>query len=153
VNLTGVVAGSLAAFQIMKNQRSGQILNISSMSGLSLIPGSSAYSASKAGVLRFSRELALEAAYHGVGVSVACPGNIGTPLLQHQHISSFTPLVSPDCAASKILRSLERRKQIIIFPGYARIIWWLDRLSPHLLDPFRREMIKRARARQLSRLT
>jgi NAD(P)-dependent dehydrogenase (short-subunit alcohol dehydrogenase family) len=48
VNLMGVIAGSLAALKIMKQEGSGQILNIASLSGIALIPMQVPYSTSKA---------------------------------------------------------------------------------------------------------
>ena len=92
VNLMGVIAGSLAALKIMAEQGSGRILNIGSLSGLALTPMLGPYTASKAGVVFFSRGLAEEAKAWGVQVSVACPGNIKTSILP----SHVTPLMPPN---------------------------------------------------------
>lgn len=146
VNLVGVIAGSLAALRIMAEQKSGQILNIGSLSGLALVPMQGPYSTSKAGVVFFSRELAEEAKTWGVQVAVACPGNIQTGI-QLSHISRLTPPVQADYASRRILNALGRGKQIIVFPMYANFWWWLDRLSPALLGPLRQIMVKRARVR------
>jgi NAD(P)-dependent dehydrogenase (short-subunit alcohol dehydrogenase family) len=146
VNLMGVIAGSLAAYKIMAEQGSGQILNIGSISGLALVPMQGPYSPSKAGVVFFSRELAEEAKMWGVQVAVACPGNIQTSLLP-AHTSWLTPAVGPDYAARRILDALGKRKLIIVFPMYAKLLWWLDRLSPALLSPLRKMIIERVRAR------
>jgi NAD(P)-dependent dehydrogenase (short-subunit alcohol dehydrogenase family) len=146
VNLMGTIAGSLAAFRIMSEQGSGQILNMGSINGLALTPMLGPYSASKAGVVFFSRGLAEEARACGVHVAVACPGNIQTALLP-SHVSSMTPPMDPDYAAARILKALARGKHIIVFPTYAHLWWWLDRLSPELLGPLRQVIVKRARAR------
>lgn len=146
MNLMGVIAGSLAAFRIMVEQKSGQILNIGSLTGLALVPMQGPYAVSKAGVVFFSRELAEEAKMWGVHVAVACPGNIQTALLS-SHVSWLTPTVQPDYAARRILKALSRGKHIMVFPMYANLLWRLDRLSPALLGPLRQVVVRRARAR------
>jgi short-subunit dehydrogenase len=147
VNLMGVIAGSLAALKIMVEQRSGQILNMGSISGLALTPMQGPYSTSKAGVVFFSRGLAEEAKPLGVRVAVACPGIIQTAILP-SHVTSLMPPMDTDYAAKRILRAIERGKRIIVFPLKANLWWWLDRLSPELLGPLRQLVVKRARARQ-----
>jgi NAD(P)-dependent dehydrogenase (short-subunit alcohol dehydrogenase family) len=147
VNLMGVIVGSLGALKIMAEQGSGRILNISSLNGLALTPMLGPYSASKAGVAFFSRGLAEEAKALGVQVSVACTGNIQTSILP-SHVTSLMPPMDPDYAARRILKALGRGKRIIVFPMYAHIWWWLERLSPDLLGPLRQVVVKRARARE-----
>ncbi|MGB7170893.1 MAG: SDR family NAD(P)-dependent oxidoreductase [Acidobacteriaceae bacterium] len=147
VNLTGLIAGSLEALRIMAEQGSGQILNITSVSGLALSPMLGAYSASKAGAVMFSRGLAEEARAYGVHVALACPGNMRTALAP-AHVTWLMPAMEPNYAAKRILRSLRRGKRIIVFPFYANVWWWTERLSPGLLGPFRQVVVKRARARQ-----
>lgn len=146
INLLGVIAGSLAAYKIMAAQRSGMILNIGSLTGLALTPMLLPYSCSKAAVVTFSRGLAEEAAPFGVHVAVGCPGNVQTTVLP-THTASFMPIMQPDYAARRILKLLVRGRRIIVFPVYARIWWWCDRLNPQLLAPFRQIIVKRARAR------
>lgn len=146
VNLMGVIAGSLAALKIMKEQRSGYILNMGSTNGLALTPMLGPYSASKAGVVFFSRGLAEEAKEWGVQVSVGCPGNIRTAILP-SHVTSLMPPMDPDYAALRMLKALSKKQRIIVFPMYARLWWWLERLSTELLAPARQEIVRRARAR------
>ena len=78
VNLTGTWLMSQAAVPIMRSQRYGRIVNISSMAGLSAAPRSAAYSASKAGVIGLTRSLAMDVAAWGVTVNAICPGLVGT---------------------------------------------------------------------------
>jgi NAD(P)-dependent dehydrogenase (short-subunit alcohol dehydrogenase family) len=151
VNLMGVISGSLAALRIMIEQGSGQILNMGSTNGLALTPMLGPYSASKAGVVFFSRGLAEEAKAFGVHVAVACPGNIQTAILP-SHVTSLMPPMDPDYAARRILKALNRGTRIIVFPTYAKLWWWLERLSPELLGPLRQVIVKRARLRRASRI-
>jgi len=138
VNLLGVIAGSLAALRIMKEQGSGTILNMGSINGLALTP--------MLGVVFFTRGLAVEAKAWGVQVSVGCPGNIRTSLLP-AHVSGLMSPIDPDYAACRMLTALQRGRRVIVFPFYARLWWWLERAHTELLGPFRQVIVKRARAR------
>lgn len=78
VNLTGTFLMSQAAVELMRPQRSGRIIMISSMAALDAAGKSTAYSASKAGVLGFVRSLAMDVAGWGITVNAICPGLVGT---------------------------------------------------------------------------
>ena len=80
VNLTGYLLCSRAFFEPMKKARHGSIVNIASISGLFPQSGSGAYSASKAGVLQMSRQMAVEWGPYGVRSNAICPGMIRTAL-------------------------------------------------------------------------
>lgn len=148
VNLRGTINGSIAAYALMARQGAGYIVNLGSMSTFLRPPLFGPYVTSKAGILGFSLALAVEAEAHGVHVSVICPGNVRTPLLGSWDNSPFTPAISPEEAARRILRGVARKRRIVVFPFYAKVVWWLDRLSPNLLNPLRRLIIRRARRRR-----
>jgi 3-oxoacyl-[acyl-carrier protein] reductase len=79
VNLTSTFLCCRAAIGVMKSQKSGAIVNISSDIGFSGDPSRSAYAAAKAGIVGFSKTLALELAPFGVRANVVAPGRIATP--------------------------------------------------------------------------
>jgi 3-oxoacyl-[acyl-carrier protein] reductase/2-hydroxycyclohexanecarboxyl-CoA dehydrogenase len=78
VNLTSTFLCCRAVTGLMKNQKSGAIVNISSDIGFSGDANRSAYAAAKAGIVGFSKTLALELAPFGVRVNVVAPGRIAT---------------------------------------------------------------------------
>ena len=79
---TGVDSGFIgvqAALRIMIPQRSGSIINISSVSSLRAGIASGAYGAAKAALNQFSQCAAMEAAPHNVRINVVAPGAVDTP--------------------------------------------------------------------------
>lgn len=80
VNLKGVFNCSKAVIRQMMKQRYGRIVNISSVSGQAGQVGQTNYSASKAGVIGFTKALAREVASRQVTVNAVAPGFIPTAL-------------------------------------------------------------------------
>ena len=80
VNLRGVLLACRAVLPAMIGQRAGTIINIASIAARRAIPGAAAYSATKAGVVAFSRVLAEELRGAGVRVGVLLPGAVDTPI-------------------------------------------------------------------------
>ena len=78
-NLTSTFLCCRAVVGMLKNQKSGAIVNISSDIAFSGSENRSAYAAAKAGVLGLTKTLALELATFGVRVNAVAPGRIATP--------------------------------------------------------------------------
>ncbi|PQO29242.1 3-oxoacyl-[acyl-carrier-protein] reductase [Blastopirellula marina] len=75
-NLRGMFLFSRAASKYMMRARYGRIINISSVSGIMGNPGQTNYSASKAGMIGFTRSLSRELAGRKVTINAICPGFI-----------------------------------------------------------------------------
>ena len=82
VNLDGVFLGTRAALPLLGDGGGGSIINMSSAAGKMAAPMMAAYSASKGGVIMFTRAMALECAQLGlkIRVNAICPGGVATPL-------------------------------------------------------------------------
>jgi 2-hydroxycyclohexanecarboxyl-CoA dehydrogenase len=82
INLKGVLHTCKAVVPQMAEQRVGRIVNISSDAGRVGSTGEAVYSATKAGIIGFTKTLAREVAKHGITVNTVCPGPTDTPLLE-----------------------------------------------------------------------
>ena len=80
VNLKGVFNTTKLITPLMMKQRTGKIINISSVVGLVGNAGQCNYAASKAGVIGFSKSIARELAPRGVNINVVAPGYIDTDM-------------------------------------------------------------------------
>jgi NAD(P)-dependent dehydrogenase (short-subunit alcohol dehydrogenase family) len=84
-NLKGPWLCCRAVGPIMKKQKWGRVINVSSMLGEISMPGRSPYASSKGGLTLLTKTLALEWAKDGINVNALCPGpfatEINTPLL------------------------------------------------------------------------
>lgn len=143
LNLMAVIHGSMAAYRVMSRQGHGHIVNTASAAGLLPSPVLAAYSATKFGVVGFSRGLRAEAADLGVKVSVLCPGFVESNIFEAainagataREVKAQVPFrfISAEDAAQRILAGVARNDAIVIFPGYVHVLRWLDRLAPGLL--------------------
>lgn len=152
VNLRGVVNGVMAAYPRMVERGRGHIVNTASMAGLSGTPMVAAYSMTKHGVVGLSTSLRPEAALHGVRVSVLCPGSIDTPILDSSPPSDLPPQppetltgrqfmavikqkpVPASSIAGPALRGVARNQAVIIVPASGKVLWYLQRLSPGVVE-------------------
>ena len=94
VNLRGVMLGSQRAARHMAKHGGGAIVNVASIAGLLAGYGVLTYRAAKAGVVHFSKSIAIDLAEYGIRVNCICPGHIRTGL------TAFSaPGMAPETAA------------------------------------------------------
>ncbi len=97
-NLTSIYRLSKACVRAMMKARKGRIINIASVVGFTGNPGQTNYSATKAGMLGFTKSLAREIGSRNVTVNCVAPGFIDTdmtrelPAAQHQALINQIPL-------------------------------------------------------------
>jgi len=158
INLLGSAYGTLSAYRHMVRQRGGHIVNVASMLALMPNPLSAAYVAAKHGLGGLTRSVMAEADAYGIHLTLVCPGYIATNLFRagtyagsvkaDQVLESIPfKLIDVDTAVARTLEAVLARKPIAVFPPYARVLWWLERLSPNLMTGLLRLMMHRHRKR------
>lgn len=83
VNIKGVLNGIAAVLPYMKEQKSGQIINTSSVAGHKIFNGSAVYSATKFAVRALTEGLRMEVKPYNIRTTIVCPGAVKTELLEH----------------------------------------------------------------------
>ncbi|MFP4643241.1 MAG: SDR family NAD(P)-dependent oxidoreductase [Spirochaetales bacterium] len=118
INLLGAMATVDAATAVFRRQGFGHIVGVSSVAGFRGLPGSAAYSASKAGLSTYLEGARAELYRHNVDVTVLHPGFIATPINEALPRRPF--VISTEKAATKIRALIERRVKSSTIP---RIPW------------------------------
>ena len=94
VNMTAAMSLCRVAMRGMMKAKTGRIISISSVVGVTGNPGQTNYAASKAGIIGFSKSLAAEVASRGLTVNVVAPGFIETPMTDALEESQKAALLS-----------------------------------------------------------
>ncbi len=81
-NLSGVFYLTRSFVLDMLKKKKGRVINLSSISGIHGLPGQTNYSATKAGIIGFTKALAKEAGPYGVIANVVAPGGVATPMIE-----------------------------------------------------------------------
>lgn len=116
VNLMGVYYVTRAVLPGMIEQKSGDIINISSSAGQKGAPITSAYSASKFGVLGITESLAMEVRKHNIRVTALTPSTVATDLAIENNLTDGNPdkVMQPEDIAEFIVAQLKLNKRIFI---------------------------------------
>ena len=115
INLLGVMYSFEAALDLMIPRSKGQLVAISSVAGYNGLPGVSAYSGTKAAVIKYCESLHLDLKQFGIDVTTICPGFVDTPLTQGNH-HPMPFLMDAPRAAELIYRAIEKKKMVYAFP-------------------------------------
>lgn len=92
VNLKGTFLCSKYAIRQMRKQKSGNIVCISSLSGIVSNPNQASYNASKHGMIGLAKCMAQDHAMEGIRVNVVCPGSMNTPMMEgipEEHLAPY----------------------------------------------------------------
>jgi NAD(P)-dependent dehydrogenase (short-subunit alcohol dehydrogenase family) len=158
IDLLGAAYGTLAAYRQMVHQRGGHIVNIASMLALFPNPLSAAYVAAKHGLGGLTQSVMAEAAGYGITLTLVCPGYIATNLfragtfegsLRSGDVVERIPfrLMDVNTAVARTLEAVLARRAIAVFPFYARVLWWIHRISPRLMAALLRLTMRDQRRR------
>lgn len=142
INLMGVVNGCHFFTPILKAQRSGHIVNTASAAALFPVPNMTAYCCAKTAVKMLSEITHNELIDFGVKVSVVMPEFFQTNLWENTRgdnakeakaLITKSKYTATD-VANHTLACVAAGDLWITFPRFVRVIWWLGRLSPALLN-------------------
>ncbi len=139
INVLGAVKTFQPFVEAMRAAKHGRLVGIASVAGFRGLPGSGAYSASKAALISYLESLRVELHGSGVKVVTVCPGYIRTPM------TDINPYPMPfmlevDEAARRIARVVERGCSFAVVPWQMALVgrllkwlpnWLYDRLFAH----------------------
>lgn len=127
-NVIGFMATVDAAVRLFKGQGYGHLVAISSVAGFRGLPGSGAYSASKAAVTSYTESLRLELRRHNIDVTLLWPGYIDTPINQAARARPFCiSLEKGGCILADRIEQKVARATVPRWPWalVARLLRWL----------------------------
>ncbi len=129
VNVLGAMATLSAVLRPMAKRGRGTLAGMSSLASHRGLPGSGAYSASKAALSTWLDTVRADIAKTGVRVTDIRPGFVKTPMTD-KHTFKMPFLVDLDVAAKRCVRDLERGKAVCTFPAPMAWLLWLCRRMP-----------------------
>ena len=131
-NVLGMVHTYQPFVEAMKIRGSGTLVGIASIAGFRGIPGSGAYSASKAAAIAYLESLRVELSSSGVNVLTVCPGYIKTPMTDVNPF--YMPfLMDADRAARSIRKAIVKKKRFHVLPWQMSLVGFFLRLMPRYL--------------------
>lgn len=134
INVLGMVKTFQPFMAAMREAKCGKLVGIASVAGIRGLPGSGAYSASKAAAISYLESLRVELYGSGVKVVTLCPGYIKTPMTD---INTYPmPFILPaDVAASRMAKVIERGTAFAVVPWQMGMVgYFLKRLPNWLYD-------------------
>ena len=132
VNALGAIRLIEHAADYMVVAGRGRIAAVGSIAGDRGRKGNPAYGASKAALDAYLEGLRHRLQGTGVGVSTVKPGFVRTRMLPKDQ-RAFPPAIGADDAARRIVRGLERGRDVFYVPGWWRLISWALRATPRPL--------------------
>lgn len=139
INYWGVVYGCKFFLPHLLEQDEAHIVNISSSAGFTGMKWQSSYSATKFAVTGLSESLFVELAGTDVGISCVHPGAVATNILdaarmagdrREKMLKTFKYATSPEAAARKICRAIEKKRFKVVLCVDSHILHTLKRIAP-----------------------
>ena len=131
-NVLGMVHTFQPFLAAMRARRQGTLVGIASVAGFRGLPGSGAYSASKAAAISYLESLRVEEQANGLRVVTLCPGYIATPLTaKNPYQMPF--LLQPDAAAKRMLRVIAAGRKFAVVPWQMAIVGRVLRCLPRAI--------------------
>ncbi len=157
-NLFGVIDCMQVVSPLFKQQRSGAIINISSMAGIVSVPYMSAYGATKHALNCIGCAARMELAPYGVHVNTVCPGYVATDFGAHA-VRGGDSLrvaggrkhgVSAERVADAVWRAYRGNRRLVLVPWSGKLLIGLYRLLPGVFNWGMLKMLRRMERAQQS---
>jgi short-subunit dehydrogenase len=141
-NLFGAISGMQAVIPVMRQQRAGTIINISSVAGHIALPYSAAYCATKFAMNAIGKAARVELRNSGVHVMTVCPGyirtNFQTNRMSGRAGMQLTPPrgggIGPERVAQATLQGYLKRKREVIVPWTGHITVKIYQMFPAFVE-------------------
>jgi NAD(P)-dependent dehydrogenase (short-subunit alcohol dehydrogenase family) len=132
INVLGMVKTFQPFLAAMRAAGRGTLVGIASVAGLRGLPGSGAYSASKAAAISYMESLRVELHGSGVKAVTLCPGYIRTPMTD---INTYPMpfMLEADDAARRMARVIARGTSLAVVPWQMGLVGWLLKRLPNWL--------------------
>jgi short-subunit dehydrogenase len=132
INVMGMVNTFAPFIAQMRDDGGGTLVGIASVAGFRGLPGSGAYSASKAAAITYLESLRVELRGTGISVVTICPGFIATAMTEKNPYRM--PFLMPaDRAATRMARAIERRTRFAVIPWQMGMVGALIKMLPRPL--------------------
>jgi short-subunit dehydrogenase len=138
VNALGSALASAVFLSLFRAQRHGHLLLVSSLGGITPLPDSATYSATKFAVRGWGLALAQEVKDDGIDVTVVCPDSTDTAQLAREARGGGAPLsftstpMPPERVAQAIVKAIERPRREVCVPWHRGWLCKLAGASPFL---------------------
>lgn len=129
INLYGVMHTFLPFMKTFKKRKSGQLVGIASVAGIRGLPGSGAYSASKAALMNYLESMRIEMLPFNIQVTTIAPGYIKTPMT-NDNTYTMPFILEVDEAVKRFMKAIDRKRKFVIIPWQMNILGTLMRLLP-----------------------
>ena len=132
INVLGMVKTFHPFLMAMRDAGQGTLVGIASVAGFRGLPGSGAYSASKAAAISYLESLRVELHDRGVKVVTLCPGYIKTPMTDlNPYPMPF--ILDAEVAARRMARVIASGTSFAVVPWQMGIIGWIMKRLPNWL--------------------
>lgn len=159
VNCLGTIYCTRFAWPYLKKMHgkpAGQIVGISSLAARTGVPERTTYCASKFAQAGFLEALRIEAADHGIAVTIVYPGVVATGIRRHGLDGRGEPAgisgldeqraMPVDVCARKILRAIRGRRRELVMTAQGRVGLWLKLIAPRWVDNLARKALRKEQA-------
>lgn len=134
VNFYGSLYAVKHIVPIMDNQKAGHIVFINTLDAKKGIVGDGPYVVAKSALDGFADVLRQEVKDTGIKVLTVYPSRVDTPMIQHIHVSCFSPKMSVEKVVNAVVKGILKNKPLIVVPQMLYLLGALNNVFPRVMD-------------------